>query len=244
MDPFIGSALIGGASNILGGLLGNSAQRQANRMNLAIAREQMSFQERMSNTAAQRAVADLKAAGLNPMLATGYQASSPGGASQTMQPVDALARGVSSAGDVLAQAAAIENTFAATRDKLADAYGKEQDNKIKFANSANAQVLAQLNVQKLEADIKAQLERADLTAAQRTQYEEMLPLLKNATASLIKLRDEQTSSAKAVGDISRARLAGEKASESTFKQIGELGSQPAQNILRILMDLMRNRRYE
>lgn len=97
MPTWFGSAL-GAAGNFIGGLFGRKGQRDANRMNLQIAREQMAFQERMSNTAYQRAADDLEKAGLNRVLALGSGASTPSGALATMQnPEAALQRGMDQA---------------------------------------------------------------------------------------------------------------------------------------------------
>lgn len=69
----VGSVISGGLS-----FLGGESQNESNQ---AISREQMDFQERMSSTAYQRSMRDMRKAGLNPILA--YKqggASSPSGA--------------------------------------------------------------------------------------------------------------------------------------------------------------------
>lgn len=81
---FLGPLLSAGAS-IVGSLFSAKSAKETNQSNADQAQAQMDFQERMSNTAHQREVADLEAAHLNPILSANSGASTPGGAMATFK---------------------------------------------------------------------------------------------------------------------------------------------------------------
>jgi len=103
-------SIISGLGALAGGALSAYGAHSANEMSRDIAREQMGFQERMSNTSYQRAMQDMRQAGLNPILAANLGgASSPSGANAgSMQNV--LGAGVSSAMQMKALMADLEKT--------------------------------------------------------------------------------------------------------------------------------------
>lgn len=124
---------------LVGGGMSAFGQYQANQQNAQIADKQMQFQANMSNTAHQREVNDLKAAGLNPILSANAGASTPTGAGAVME--NTLAASAQSAKDMvqmkmqqemqqaqMAQiAAGIDSTMATTRNTNMDTAKKAQE---------------------------------------------------------------------------------------------------------------------
>ncbi|AXH74737.1 MAG: DNA pilot protein [Microviridae sp.] len=128
----ITAAAIAAGASLAGGLFGNRASAKE-------ASKNRSFQEDMSNTSYQRSVADMKAAGINPMLSAKVGgASTPSGSTASQS--DPVTPAVNSASQAYQTSVATENVKQQTKTSASDANLKDSQAELNRAEVANMPV--------------------------------------------------------------------------------------------------------
>jgi len=202
------SAALAIAPSIIGGIFGSQGQEEANSANRAMSQAQMDFQERMSGTAYQRAVKDMQAAGLNPMLAYSQGgASTPAGSTAVM--------GNKNAAAVSSGMAALQSANIVAQNKLldaqvdntkADTLNKVTQNPAIAGSARSADVNATMLERQLE-QYEIELSRAVSTYRQQRDNEQLTLMQRQAADQTFQERLAQIR-AESRSAVTKAQLLG------------------------------------
>ena len=208
----IGSALGISADAAFGGITSAAGELYKNQEAKRAAKRQMEFQAQMSNTGYQRAMADMKAAGLNPILAGKLgPASSPGGAMYQPGNIGQAfvqgVQGISSAQQALGSAAVSYEQAALTKEQRIKV--EQEIKEILPAQAAKLTAeakLANVNVDKVQVEkalkqLEVGLKELDFAGYEKLSKEFNVPLGPDTTKTAIAAFAAGTSAFKTLFDM-------------------------------------------
>ena len=199
---------------VVGGLFGAAASTYQTLAEQREARINREFQREMSNTAYQRSVADLYAAGLNPILAAkGQGASTPAGSKANIPDIGSGVMGAVSAAAQVKQARATTRNLDTTRerenvelraDKRAEKYLEDNPTAM---NPSSAARLAKIS--------GANPTAAAAAAAAADQGKKMKELVTNAKEVMAQTKEDRAMAAQNAAEEKRRKALAEKYRKAT-----------------------------